>query len=156
MGLSNMADLRAGLGRGQRLLGLDPGRRRIGVAISDVSLLVASPRPAIERRSLAGTRDHILAISERDGVGGLVIGLPLSLNGSFGPAAQAAKDWGLALADATGLPAALWDERMSTLAADRLLAEEADLSRRRRRDLVDSVAAAWVLQAALDATAPRP
>jgi putative Holliday junction resolvase len=156
MGLSNMADLRAGLGRGQRLLGLDPGRRRIGVAISDVSLLVASPRPPIERRSLADTRDHVLAIVGRDGVGGLVIGLPLSLDGTFGPAAQAAKDWGLALAAATNLPAALWDERMSTLAADRLLAGEADLSRRRRRDLVDSVAAAWVLQAALDATAPRP
>lgn len=156
MGLSNMADLRAGLGRGRRLLGLDPGRRRIGVAISDVSLLVASPRPPIERLGLADTRDQILAIAERDGVGGLVIGLPLSLDGSFGPAAQAAKDWGLALAAATGLPAALWDERMSTLAADRLLAGEADLSRRRRRDLVDSVAAAWVLQAALDATAPRP
>jgi RNase H-fold protein (predicted Holliday junction resolvase) len=84
---------------------------------------------------------------------GLVVGLPLSLDGSFGPAAQAAKDWAAAMSEATGLPAALWDERLSTAAAARLLTEGADLSRRRRTDAVDSVAAAWTLQAALDASA---
>ena len=153
MALFNLRDLRAGLRPGQRLIGLDPGATRVGVALSDASLLVASPRPALPRGRLVAMAAAIRALAEREGVGGLVVGLPLSLDGSFGPAAQAAKDWASALSDATGLPAALWDERLSSAAAGRLLTAEADLSRRRRARLVDSVAAAWTLQAALDASA---
>ncbi|MBX5454656.1 MAG: Holliday junction resolvase RuvX, partial [Acidobacteriia bacterium] len=83
--------------------------------------------------------------------GGLIVGLPLSMDGTVGPAAQAARDWAAALAEATGLPAALWDERLSTVAANRIMIEAADLSRRKRAQAVDRLAAAIILQAALDA-----
>ncbi len=78
------------------------------------------------------------------------MGLPLSMDGSVGPAAQAARDWALALSEATGLPAALWDERLSSAAVNRFLIGEADLSRKRRAEAVDRMAAAWLLQSALD------
>jgi putative Holliday junction resolvase len=81
-----------------------------------------------------------------------VVGLPLSLDGSAGPAAQAARDWTHALSAATGLPAALWDERLSSSAVNRFLIGEADLSRKRRAEVVDKLAAAYILQAALDAS----
>lgn len=89
-------------------------------------------------------------IATREGAGGLVVGLPLSMDGSAGPAAQAARDWSLALSDATGLPAALWDERLSTAAVNRFLIDEADVSRKRRAEAVDRLAAARLLQSALD------
>ena len=92
----------------------------------------------------------MLAIARKEGAGGLVVGLPLSMDGSFGPAAQAARDWALALSEATGLPAALWDERLSTAAVNRFLMQEADLSRRKRQAAVDRMAAAWLLQSAMD------
>ena len=79
-------------------------------------------------------------------------GLPLSMDGSAGPAAQAARDWALALSETTGLPVALWDERLSSAAVNRFLIGAADVSRRRRAEVVDRMAAAWMLQAALDAS----
>lgn len=153
MPLFNMTALRAQLGPGQRLIGLDPGTRQIGVALSDVALLLASPHRVLKRGRLAANAAEIAAIAERHNAGGLVVGLPLSLDGSLGPAAQAARDWTHALTAATGLPAALWDERLSSAAVNRMLIAEADLSRQRRAELVDRLAAAYILQAALDATA---
>ena len=85
-----------------------------------------------------------------------MVGLPLGLDGSFGPAAQAAKDWAMAVSEATGLPAALWDERLSSSAVNRMLIGEADLSRAKRAKAVDAAAAAYTLQSALDATRPPP
>ncbi|MFN6953288.1 MAG: Holliday junction resolvase RuvX [Acetobacteraceae bacterium] len=151
MALFNLLDLRARLRPGQRLIGLDPGAKRVGVALSDALLMLASPRPALPRGKLAAMAAAIRALAAREDAGGLVVGLPLSLDGAFGPAAQAAKDWAIAVSVATGLPAALWDERLSTAAANRTLIGEADLSRRKRADAVDSAAAAWMLQGALDA-----
>ena len=152
MPLFNMMQLRARLAPGQRLLGLDPGSRVIGVALSDVSLLLASPHASLKRGRLAANAAAIAAIARRQNAGGLVVGLPLSLDGSTGPAAQAARDWTHALSAATGLPAALWDERLSSAAVNRFLIEEADMSRRRRAEVVDRMAAAYLLQAALDAS----
>ncbi|MFZ0021189.1 MAG: Holliday junction resolvase RuvX, partial [Acetobacteraceae bacterium] len=86
----------------------------------------------------------------KESAGGLVVGLPLSMDGSVGPAAQAARDWALALSEATQMPVALWDERLSSTAVNRFLIGEADLSRRKRAAAVDRMAAAWMLQAALD------
>ena len=153
MPLFNLNDLRAALPRGQRLIGLDPGQRVVGVALSDVLLMLASPYGALKRGKLAANAAEIAAIATKQGAGGLVIGLPLGLDGSFGPAAQAAKDWGLALSAAAGLPAALWDERLSSAAVNRAMIE-ADLSRAKRAAAVDAAAAAYMLQAALDATRP--
>ena len=109
---------------------------------------------ALRRGKLAANAAEIAAIARREGAGGLVVGLPLSMDGHAGPAAQAARDWAHALSAATGLPAALWDERLSSSAVNRFLIDEADLSRRRRAELVDRMAAAYMLQAALDASRP--
>ena len=152
MTLLDMRALRGVLRRNQRLIGLDPGRRAIGVALSDVLLSLASPYGAIRRGRLRDNAAEIAGIARKEDAGGLVVGLPLSMDGSVGPAAQAARDWALALSEATGLPAALWDERLSTAAVNRFLIGEADLSRRKRARTVDRLAAAWILQGALDAS----
>ena len=154
MALINMATLRAGLGRDQRLLGLDPGSKTIGVALTDVRLMLASPYGGLPRRKLGLVAADILAIARKEGAFGLVAGLPLSMDGSMGPAAQAARDWTLALSDLTGLPAALWDERLSSAAVNRMLIQEMDMTRRKRAAIVDGLAAAYTLQAALDASVP--
>ncbi len=150
MTLFNLSDLRAGLGREARLIGLDLGSKTIGVALSDVTLLLASPYGSLRRGKLGQNAAEIAAIAAREGAGGVVVGWPLGLDGSEGPAAQAARDWTGALAAATGLGAALWDERLTSAAANRMLIGEADLSRRKRAAVVDKVAAALILQAALD------
>ncbi len=155
MALINMAGLRARLGPGRRLIGIDPGARRIGVAVSDALLLIASPHAVLARGRLAANAEAILQIARRMEADGLVVGLPLSMDGTLGPAAQAARDWAHARAAATGLPTAMWDERLSSAAAQRVLIGEADLSRRRRGALVDAMAAAWMLQGALDASDTR-
>ena len=154
MALFNMTDLRAALRPGERLIGLDPGSKVIGVALSDVGLSLASPYGSLKRGKLRANAAEIQAIARKEGAGGLVAGLPLSMDGSFGPAAQAARDWTLALSEAIGLPASLWDERLSSAAVNRFLIGEADLSRAKRAAAVDRMAAAWTLQAALDASRP--
>jgi putative Holliday junction resolvase len=150
MPLLSLPELRATLGRNQRLIGIDPGQRTIGVALSDVLLTLASPYGAIKRGKLRDNAAEITAIARQQDAGGLVVGLPLSMDGSFGPAAQAARDWALALSEATGLPIALWDERLSSAAVNRFLIENADVSRGKRGQAVDRMAAAWLLQGALD------
>lgn len=150
MALLGMAELRASLDRNQRLLGIDPGSRIIGVALSDVNVSLASPYGSIKRGRLRDNAAEIVAIARKEGAAGLVVGWPLSMDGSVGPAAQAARDWAIALSDATGLPVALWDERLSSAAANRFLIQDADISRRKRGAAVDRLAAAWLLQAAID------
>jgi putative Holliday junction resolvase len=152
MPLFNLSDIRAALARDQRLIGLDLGQRTIGVALSDVGLSLASPYGSIKRGRMRDNSAEIVLIARKEGAGGLVVGLPLSMNGSVGPAAQAARDWALAVSEATELPAAVWDERLSSVAANRFLVEQADLTRRKRAAAVDRMAAAWMLQAALDAS----
>ena len=148
-----MVALRAALRPGQRLIGIDLGSRTIGLALSDVRLTLASPYGTIRRGKLTANAAEIAAIMRAQDAGGLVAGLPLSMDGTLGPAAQAARDWTRALSDAVGLPAALWDERLSSAAVNRFLIDEADVTRRRRAAVVDQLAAAYILQAALDASA---
>ena len=155
MALFNLSELRACLARDARLLGIDPGARVIGLALSDVRLVLASPYGSLKRGKLTQNAAEIAAIARKEGAGGLVVGFPLSMDGTVGPAAQAARDWALALSEATGLPAAMWDERLSSAAVNRALIQEADLSRKKRAISVDRAAAAWMLQAALDATVLR-
>jgi putative Holliday junction resolvase len=152
MPLFNMTDLRGQLQHGQRLIGLDPGARIIGVALSDTSLLLASPYGSLRRGKLGQVAAELGTIARREGANGLVVGWPLSMDGTMGPAAQAVRDWARALSDAAGLPAALWDERLSSTAVNRFLINEADMTRRKRAAVVDQMAAAYILQAALDAS----
>jgi putative Holliday junction resolvase len=156
MALFNLSDLRSALPRGQRLIGLDPGSKTIGVALSDVLLMLASPYGSLRRGKLKANAAEVLAIAQKEGAGGIVVGLPLSMDGSYGPAAHSARDWARALGEAAGLPVALWDERLSSSAVNRMLIVEADMSRAKRAQVVDRAAAAYTLQAALDATASRP
>jgi len=155
MTLFNMQELRRALPPGRRLIGLDHGTKTIGVALSDVGLMVASPYGSLRRGKLATNAAEIHRIAEKEGAGGIVVGLPLSMDGTAGPAAQAARDWAHAIAAATGLPVALFDERLTTEAVKRVLIDEADLSRKRQAEVVDRMAAARILQGALDASA-RP
>ena len=152
MAIINLKDLRAGLARHERLIGLDPGAKTIGVALSDVTLMLASPYGSLKRGKLAANAAEIAAIARKKGAGGIVVGLPLSMDGTMGPAAQAAKDWARSLSEATGLDVALFDERLSSAAVNRMLVSEADLTRAKRAEAVDRAAAAYMLQAALDAS----
>ncbi|HVE23698.1 MAG TPA: Holliday junction resolvase RuvX [Acidocella sp.] len=150
MTLFNLAEFSRQLAPNARLLGLDPGTKRIGVALSDVGRRIASPYTVLARAKLKQNAAEIAAIIAREGVGGLVIGLPLDEEQKIGPRAQAARDWAHALAAATGLPVAMQDESLTTADAhERMI--EAGLSRERRAELVDKLAAAGILQAALDA-----
>ena len=154
MALINMAALRAALPRHARLIGLDPGSKTVGVALSDVGLMLASPYGALPRGKLGPLADSVAAIAREHGAAGLVVGYPLSMDGTMGPAAQAARDWATALSDRIALPAALWDERLSSAAVNRMLIQ-ADVTRKKRAAIVDGLAAAYTLQAALDASAPQ-
>src|SRR4051794_36766233 len=136
-----------------RVIGIDPGAKTIGLALSDVRRRLATPYGSLKRRKLSDNAAEIGAVALREGAFGLVVGLPLSMDGSFGPAAQAARDWTHALTATLGLPAALWDERLSSAAVNRMMVQEADLTRAKRAASVDRAAAAWMLQSALDAAA---
>ena len=150
MALFNLTDLEAQLPPQARLLGLDPGAKRIGVALSDVGRRIASPYGTLLRARLKQNAAEVAAIAAKEGVGGLVIGLPLDEDQKIGPRAQAARDWAHALAAATGLPVTMQDESLTTADAhERMI--EAGVSRERRAELVDKLAAAGILQAALDA-----
>lgn len=151
MSLVNLGALRASIGPGRRLIGIDPGTKQIGVALSDVSLRIATPHATLRRTRLAANAQQIAAIADQHNAAGLVVGLPLSMDGGFGPAAQAVRDWTRDLSDRLGLPATLWDERLSSAAVNRFLIDEMDLSRSKRAAVVDRMAAAYILQAALDA-----
>lgn len=150
---SSVADLRLLLIPGQRLIGVDPGSKTVGLALTDVGLTLASPYGSLKRGKLKANAIEIMTIALKENAGGLVVGLPLSMDGTVGPAAQSARDWALALTEMSGLPVAMFDERMSSAAANRFLIQEADLSHRKRAASVDRLAAAWMLQAALDASA---
>lgn len=134
---------------GLRLLGLDLGEKTIGLALSDRLLSVASPYKTLKRGKFptdAPILDHIISV---EGVGGLVVGLPLNMDGSAGPSAQSARTFGRNWAGHSPIPLAFQDERLSTMAVTRTLIE-ADASRRRRDAVVDKMAAAYILQGALD------
>ncbi len=149
MTLFNLTEMVANLPRNARVIGIDPGSNIIGVALSDVGRRLASPYGAMRRGKLADNAGMILDIARKEGVGGIVVGLPLSMDGTLGPAAQAARDWAHALASATGLPVAMMDERFSSAAANRALIE-ADVSRAKRAQRIDAAAASYMLQGALD------
>ncbi len=141
------------LGAGRRLLGLDLGEKTIGLAISDRGLKVASPLETIRRAKFTKDAQALAALCEERGVGGLVLGLPVNMDGSEGPRCQSVRQFAANLAELAGftLPIAFWDERLSTAAVERVLVGEADMSRKRRGQVVDKMAAAYILQGALDA-----
>jgi putative holliday junction resolvase len=137
------------LAAGQRLIGIDLGTKTLGLALSDVSRTIASPLDTLRRTRFGADAVRLLALAEAHGVGGFVVGLPNNLDGSEGPRAQSARAFAANVNKVSPLPILLWDERLSTVAAERMLIE-ADTSRRRRAELIDKLAATLILQGALD------
>ena len=135
-----------------RILALDLGEKRLGVALSDPSGTVASPLATVPHRSRREDVERIVALSREHEVTAVVVGWPRNMDGTSGPTARRAEVFARALGRALSVPVELWDERLSSVAADRALLE-ADVTRRRRRDLRDRVAAALILQGWLDARA---
>ena len=152
-----LAELAERLPRGTRLLGLDLGEKTIGLAISDRGLGVASPLETLRRAKFTQDAAALAKICAERGVGGLVLGLPVNMDGSEGPRCQSTRQFARNLEQLASfeLAVAFWDERLSTAAVERLLVEEADMSRRRRAQVVDKMAAAYILQGALDALRHR-
>jgi putative Holliday junction resolvase len=140
-----------------RLIGIDVGSKTLGLALSDTTRKIASGLVTLRRSKLAPDLARLADLAAEHGVGGFVVGLPLNMDGSEGPRAQATRAFVRHLAKLTALPILCWDERLSTAAAERVLLE-ADASRRRRAAVVDKVAATVILQSALDRMnyAPRP
>jgi putative Holliday junction resolvase len=147
--LLELPELFERLRRDERLLGLDVGTKTIGLALSDVMRQIATPLETIRRTKFKADVEQLLRLAKQHGVGGLVAGLPINLDGSEGPRAQSTRAFVRNLAALTELPMAFWDERLSTAAAERALLE-ADTSRKRRAELIDKLAAAYILQGALD------
>jgi putative Holliday junction resolvase len=131
------------------LIGLDLGTKTIGVAIADPSMAIASPLLTIGRTKFKADAAALLDLAEKNHAAGLVVGLPKNLDGSEGPRAQSTRAFVRNLAALTSLPMIYWDERLSTAAAERTLLE-ADASRRRRAEVIDKMAAAYILQGLLD------
>lgn len=155
MPICNLSDLPALLKPGQCLLGLDPGKVVIGVAIADPDGRVASPLMGLTRTKLAADLAVLGKIIQERRVGGLIIGLPKALDGTEGPAAQAARTFASNLLKRSDppmpeMPVVFWDERFSTAAVTRFMLSD-DMSRKRRDETVDKAAAAYILQGALDA-----
>jgi putative Holliday junction resolvase len=151
MPIVELEDLRAALAQGARLLGLDVGTKTIGLALSDATLTVGTPIETIKRTKFTADAARLAALIAERGAGGLVIGLPINMDGTEGPRAQSTRQFARNLLERMDLPIAFWDERLSTAAVTRMMIDEADLTRRRRGELVDKLAAAYILQGALDA-----
>ncbi len=149
MPICNPTDLKALLKPGARLLGLDVGTKTVGLALSDTRLVIASPLDTIRRTRFRDDAKRIVHEIEKHGVGGLVVGLPLGLDGRPTPRVQGVRQFASNLLTVIDLPLAFWDERMSTAAVERGMIE-GDLSRRRRSEIIDRVAAAYILQGLLD------
>ncbi len=152
----DIASLRAALKSGSRLLALDLGEKTIGMAVSDPMFSVASPVDTIRRGKFTADAKTLLALMDARNVGGLVIGLPVNMDGSEGPRCQSVRQFATNLMAIRDTAIAFWDERLSTAAVQRFLIGEADMTRKRRGEVVDKMAAAYILQGALDRLAFVP
>ncbi|WP_052065983.1 Holliday junction resolvase RuvX [Thalassospira australica] len=133
-----------------RVLGLDLGTKTIGVALSDVGLQIASPYELISRKKFSRDMTQLSSIIDKQNVGGIIIGFPRELDGSIGKACHRVYAFIDEMEKHIDLPVLMWDERLSTNAVERILIEEVDMTRKRRAEVVDKTAAAYILQGALD------
>lgn len=149
----DLAPFAADLPKQGRLVGLDVGETTIGIAVSDERRQVASPQLTLTRRKWARDAEALQAMTQDKAVVGIVIGYPRNMDGSEGARAQATRSFARNLREVIPLPILLWDERLTTAAVTRVMEKEADLSRARRDELVDKLAASYLLQGVLDALA---
>ncbi len=141
---------------GTRLLGLDVGSKTIGMAVSDSDLSVATAIDTIRRTKFTKDFETLKEIIGERNIGGIVIGLPVSMDGGEGPACQSIRQFGQNILDRMEIAIAYWDERLSTSAVERFLIDEADMTRKRRSEVVDKMAATYILQGALDSIDNSP
>lgn len=150
MTLLSLEDFRKSMPAGKRIMGLDVGSKTVGIALSDVLHMIASPLETLRRKKF---RDDIVRfreiISEHD-VGGVILGLPLSMDGSEGPRCQSIRAFARNLAVEFDLPMSVQDERLSTQAVERVLIKDVDMTRKRRSEVIDKLAAVYILQGFLD------
>jgi putative Holliday junction resolvase len=156
MAIRNPQALKALLNPGQRLIGLDLGEKTIGVAISDPGLTIASPIDTIRRVKFTEDVKQLVRMIQGRDVGGIVVGLPINMDGTQGPRCMSVRHFAenlMGRADLWGSEPeiAFWDERLSTAVVQRLLTDEVDMRRNKRAQAVDKMAAAYILQGALDA-----
>lgn len=149
MPLRNPSELAGLLEPGQRLLGLDVGSKTIGLALSDVSRSIATPLETLKRTKFSEDARWLWALMKEHGVAALVIGLPINMDGTEGPRCQSVRQFAKNLLAMADINICFWDERLSTVAAERAMLE-ADMSRRKRAENIDKVAAAYILQGLLD------
>ncbi|MHA6685582.1 Holliday junction resolvase RuvX [Mesorhizobium sp. A556] len=149
MGIVTIEELPAYLTGGKTLAGLDLGDKTIGIAVSDQNFSFAHPRPVIMRKKFTLDATTLLAQLAKENVGAVVIGLPVNMDGSEGPSAQRSRAFVRSMKQVSDLPFVMWDERLSTVAVERTLIEM-DFSRKKRAGKIDSAAAAFILQGALD------
>ena len=150
MAIVEPAALKAVLPSQSRLLGLDLGSKTIGLAISDSGLAVASPIDTIRRTKFTADAAALVAVITERGVGGLVLGLPKNMDGSEGPRAQSTRQFAANLLEKIDIVIALWDERLTTSEVERVLIDQADMTRKRRSEVIDKMAASVILQNFLD------
>ena len=152
MPIVSLPELTAKLAAGRHLLGLDLGAKTIGLAISDSRHRVASPLETLRRHKFTQDAEALARLCVARKVCGLIVGLPVNMNGSEGPRCESTRQFVANLFEITGLdlPVAFWDERLSTAAVERFLVEQAVMSRKRRAKVIDKMAAAYILQGALD------
>ena len=150
MAICKPRELKAKLARNQTILGLDLGTKTIGLALSDITYIVASPLTTIARRKFSQDAAELETIITKYNVGALVLGLPVEMDGTEGARAQSTRSFVSEMLKRRDLPVAFWDERLSTSAVQRFLTDEIDMSRKRRAEVVDKMAAAYILQGAID------
>ena len=151
MAIVSLIELKSIIPSGSCLLGLDLGRKTIGLAISDPTFLIASPLKTISRGKLLEDFDGLKAIIDSRSVGGLVCGLPISMNGTEGPRCQSTRQFVDKFLIQRDIAVVFWDERLSTAAVERMLIGEIDMTRKRRKKIIDKLAAAYILQGAINA-----
>lgn len=149
MTFDEITEFAAALAPMRAICGLDLGEKTIGVAVSDSFLSVATPLETIRRKKFGLDASALLGIIENRTIGGIILGLPRNMDGTEGPRCQSTRAFARNLTRLTDLPIGFWDERLSTVAAERALLE-ADTSRKRRSEVIDHVAAGYILQGALD------
>lgn len=151
MPVLDLIELPAALPRHAPIVGLDLGEKTIGVAVSDATRTVASPLETIRKSKFTDDAAALFKLMEGRGAAGVVIGLPVNMDGTEGPRCQSSRAFARNLLRLRPeLPIAFWDERMSSMAVNRMLISEADVSRSRRAEVVDRAAAGWILQGALE------
>ncbi|ATQ42679.1 Holliday junction resolvase RuvX [Caulobacter mirabilis] len=150
MPVLDITELAAALPQYAPVVGLDPGEKTIGVAVSDATRMVASPLETIQKKKFTQDAERLFALMESRGALGIVIGLPMNMDGTEGTRAQSNRALARNILRLKDLPIAFWDERLSSAAVNRMLIDEFDTTRQRRSEAVDKLAATWILQGALD------